>query len=139
MEVTMLRAISTDYVEEYSLIDDAGDDKTIFTLGVLDAFTRAYIDDTHYTRDEIKNIQDTRITDKYIDFVRFGLKGWKNLKDSKGNAIEFTTEDKVFAGLGKRNVVSDSSLNRLDLKWIIELGYKIISLNMVTEQEVKNS
>lgn len=133
----MIRAFNKDYVEEYSLKDDT-EPKTIFTIGVLNAFVRAHIDDAHYSVDPVTNINDTRISDKYIDFVRFGLRGWSNFKDASGKDIEFKTEEKIINGLGKVQVVSDDCLNKLQLKELIELGFRIVTMNSVSEQDAKN-
>jgi len=136
----MIVAINSESTFDYSLISDTGDNKTIFKLGVIDAFVRAFIDDTHTSiKKEDGSMDDIAISDKYVQFVKFGLRGWDNFKDSNGNEILFQTEEKVFPRIGKRTIVSDNCLAKLDLQWIIELGLQIVIHNKLSESESKNS
>lgn len=129
-----LIAISPDAVVDYSLVQDTSEDKTIFKIGQIDSITRAYIDDQHYS---FKDLSDTQIHTKFLDVVRFGLKGWSNFKDKDGFEVEFKTEEKIYPILGKRIIVSDESIKRLSLNSIVELGFKIISENTFSDQDKK--
>jgi len=136
-------AIDTSYVSDYSLLQDT-EKSVVFQLGVLDSILRAYLDDTHQlikrNGDDAKDseIENTALHDKFIQFVKFGLKGWKGLKDKNGNDIEFKTEEVTVPRVGKRQAVTDACINMLDLTWIIELGLKIITNNTVVERDIKN-
>jgi hypothetical protein len=134
-----LIAINPDAVFEYSLVSDKGDDKTVFQLGTVDSFVRAYIDDSHLNiRKQDGEYDDVAVHHKYLEFVRFGLKGWKNFKDASGQEIPFQTEEFNVPRIGKRTIVSDASMKHLDLKWVIELGLSIITNNSLSKDESKN-
>lgn len=135
----MITAINKDAIFDYSLIEDLVEEKTIFQLGVIDAFARAYIDDTHtIVKKEDGSIDDISITNKYIQFVKFGLRGWKNFKDSEGKEVIFQTEEKLFPHIGKRIIVTDECISKLDLRWIVEIGLEIINHNKLSIAESKN-
>jgi hypothetical protein len=135
----MLIAINPNITKLYSLTEDtAGEEKTVFTLGVLDSLTRAYIDDKHLEITKDLSVNDTAIHDKYVDFVRFGLRGWTFFKDKDGQEIKCETQEVTIPRLGKRTVISDASLQQLDLKWIVELGLEIILINRISKEESKN-
>ena len=133
-----LIAINPEHVFEYSLEQDKSEDKTIFILGVIDSLTRAYIDDVNSIKSEDGTVSDSAVHNKYIQFVKFGLRGWRNLKDKDGKEIEFKTVEQTFSRLGKRTVVSDESIKALDLLWIIELGLHIVAHNKLSRDEIKN-
>lgn len=137
-----LVAININDVKEYSLMEDTADDKTVFLIGVIDSLTRSYIDDSHLQRfGERKDMElnDVDLHDKYVQFVRFGLKGWRNMKDADGKDVEYKSEEKIFPRIGKRIVASDETLQKLDLKWMIEIGLEIVSRNRLTPEQQKNS
>jgi hypothetical protein len=112
----MLVAINSDSVIEYSLVSDTSDNKTVFQIGTLDAFTRAYLDDSHTViKRESGDYEDTSVHNKYIQIVKHGLRGWKNFNDAQGNAVEFKTEEVNIPRLGKRTVATDQTIKNLDL------------------------
>jgi hypothetical protein len=125
-------------VKEYSLMEDTGENKSVFLIGALDIPVRAYLDDTFSVFDATQNINDVNVHAKYLEFVRFGLKGWKNIPDKDGKEIEFVTEEKVFPRVGKRTIASDESLNKLKLTQIIELGMQVVRDNTISGQDLKN-
>ena len=133
--------INCEAIHDYSLNSDEGPDKTIFKIGVLDSFVRAYIDDSHSTfkKDTESLFDDVGIHDKYLQFVRFGLKGWSNFKDSEGKDVPFEITEIDVPRIGKRKVVSDESMKKLDLKWTIEIGLEVVSSNQLKELEAKKS
>lgn len=137
----MIVAINPEVVHDYSLALDDGEQKTIFKLGVIDSFTRAYIDDKYSIRKTIDgkvDLEDVNVHAKYLEFVRFGLRGWVNFKDGLGQDIPFETVEVNLPNIGKRTVASDSSLKRLTLGWIVELGVEILSHNQISQEELKN-
>jgi hypothetical protein len=131
-------AVDPDYQEDFVLEQDkTEEDHPTFKIGVLDVFVRTYLDDTHSTVEHMVDdvpVTDTVIHDKFLNFVRFGLRGWTNFKNFKGEDVPFVTEDKVFPRLGKRTVVSDECLRKLDIKWSFEIGLAIIGLNKVSRK-----
>jgi hypothetical protein len=137
----MIVAIDPNATHEYSLKSDTGD-KTVFILGVIDAQTRKYIDDKHLTlsRDgETMKMTEEQIHDKYWSFAKFGLKGWRNFKTPEGEDVPFVSESLTVPGVGQKTVASDSSLNRLSLNSIVEIGMNIVTYTRVSEQDEKNS
>ena len=123
---------------EYSLKGDTTG--TVFTLGVIDSSTRRHIDDKHLKIDadgKTRKMTEEQLHDKYWMFAQFGLRGWRGFKDSKGQEVPFKTASIDFGGV-RRTVVSDESLNFLDLKWIVELGISITQGNRLLEQDEKN-
>ena len=136
-------AINPNKVVPYSLLSDSGDSKTVFHLGVIDSLTRSYLDDQHLefrkkdTGDS--KLEDVAIHDKYVQFVRFGLKGWDNFKDENGADVPFETEEVNIPRLGKKTVVKEDCLKRLDLMNIVELGIQILDNNHLKESDRKNS
>ena len=137
-------AINPNKTINYSLITDTDEDKVIFHLGVIDSLVRSYIDDTHlevrraYEDKQDVKFEDVALHDKYLNFVRFGLKGWDNFKDASGAIVPFKTVETTFPRLGKRTVVSDESLIMLELTYLIELGIRIVNINTVKAEDVKN-
>lgn len=128
------------YVEDFSLMEDSGDDKTIFQIGAISTQVRAWIDDTHLiVSKETGAIDDTMLHDKYIQFVKFGLRGWKNFKDANGTDVPFSTTEQNIPRLGKISVVSNECIDRLQLRQIVEIGLAIITLNQMGADKSKNS
>lgn len=130
---------------EYSLKFDTGDDKTVFIVGQLDAFTAANITDrlakyslNNNGSEELASISLNK-NELDVDTVRLGLKGWRNLQDKDGNEVQFKTASESFKGLGNREVASKDSIKRLRSEWIKELADAIRGENVLTEQETKNS
>jgi hypothetical protein len=134
----MLIAQDISTIKEYSLREDTYDNKTIFQLGQLNIATRAYLDDVYAVEDKDNVINTIKLTEKYVEFVRFGLKGWTNFVDKNKVTVEFKTVEKVYPNLGKVTIVSDESLNKLTLYQVIELGGQIIRGNKLTEADLKN-
>ena len=136
----MLIAVDINAIKEYSLEEDTVDEKTIFLLGQLDSMTRAFLDDLY--SDVVKNeegidIMKDRTNMKLVDIAKFGLKGWKNFKDSNGVDIPFKVEEKIYPIIGKRTVATDESLNKLQREWKWLIAYEIISINTLTEEDKK--
>ena len=98
----MTVAIDPDEIREYTMEADKDQpDAPVFILGVLDSLVRAYIDDQFFkskvrkrvlgkkeeeaapeTETEVE-LSDVEVHRKHIEFVRFGLKGWKGFKTRK--------------------------------------------------------
>ena len=135
-------AININKVVPFSLLSDSGDNKTVFNLGVIDSLTRSYIDDQHLELRKKDNgdpkLEDIAIHDKYVQFVRFGLRGWENFKDAEGKDVPFETVEVVIPRLGKKTVVSEDCLKKLELMNIVELGIQILNINHVKAEDQKN-
>ncbi|AHC30448.1 hypothetical protein CC53_gp031 [Rhizobium phage vB_RleS_L338C] len=79
---------------------------------------------------------DTQINSKAFQFevVQFGCKGWDNLKDGKGNDIEYETI-KLNRGGKSYRVVDPDTLARVPRIVLEEFAEKIMSANELTEDE----
>jgi len=141
----MYQAFDVNQVKEYSLINDRGEDRTIFLLGVLDSKLEFFLaDKTKSFGLNTKSQEDSPATIHLeIDVhnwrvVKYGLKGWKNFKNPKtGEDYPFRTQVENIQGVGPRNAVHADSLDLL--KPIIkELAKEILQINKVTEQDEKN-
>lgn len=139
----MIIAINSNESREYTSIHDADENKTIFILGVLDNFVRAKIEDmtTRYSipnNSEANAQADIQINynQRNLKLVQYGLKGWKNFKDDKGNDIEFNTTSVNEFGKSY-NIISDKSLRRLPKNIILELAGQILEDNFITEESKK--
>lgn len=74
-----------------------------------------------------------RTASRDFEVCRFGLKGFENFKDDKGNDIKFSTVDRaLFNKIYK--VVDDAVLNKIPGSVIAELSSRIIELNTQTEE-----
>ncbi len=117
---------------------------TPWTLGTLDLRMRTYIQDETATF-EVSSDKSTdragvklRLGERNVLIVRFGLKGWKNLKDAQGQEIPY--EQDVIPLDGKSySVVAKRLIEQFPYELIEELATAILSLNTLTEQDRKNS
>jgi len=118
-------SLSQDYVSKY----DSGETKTIWKLGVLSAHAFSYVSS--------KIVDPSKSIDGMIEVVRFGLRGFDNFKDAKGNLVPFETQIK---GIGSHNydIVKDKIIEIMPIDLIIELGGKILEMTKLTDEEIKN-
>lgn len=134
-------AIDPEEVRDYTLKADEGlEGAPVFTLGVIPGPLRAFIDDKflkHGQNGSAKELETREIHQKLTEFVRFGLRSWRNFKDKRGNEIPFALLDDSSSGF-KRKVVDPACLERLDGTDLMELGLEIISRNTVTEEAKKS-
>ena len=130
------------YTEDFILPADSKSDKpTVFRVGVLDTLLRVHIDDEHTTLTRI--LTGTKLTDaemhhKYLEMVRFALRGWSNFKDLSGADVPFETEKFIVPKVGERLGMTDACLNRLDAVDVMSIGMQISKLNTVSRAERKN-
>jgi hypothetical protein len=114
----------------------------VFTLGVLDVFIMGVIYDetSSISRgdDPTKVGIVTRLNQANIEAVRFGLRGWRNLKDAQGNDLAFRTVKRSVAGR-EYAVASDECLARLGIRDVRELAQVIKDKSEVGRDEEKNS
>jgi len=140
----MLIALDPEEVRPYSLKSDTAEEKTIFSLGTLDAQLRAAVVDgqTTYSLNDrggsAKTDIDVSINLRNFDIVRFGLKGWTNFKGKNGVEILFDTERYNVPKVGMRVGVSALCMKRLRLEWINELADQILQDNQLSVEVSKN-
>lgn len=138
----MTVAIDPDETFEYSLTRDAKqEDKAVFILGVVDGPLRVFLDDEYARYDlggsEYK-LTKIELGKKFSEFVRFGLKGWRNFNDKRGAPVEFKSAEASVPGVGKRVAVTEECLKRLDARAIVELGVEISAHSRVSEADEKS-
>jgi hypothetical protein len=121
----------------YSGDADAGTpNETKFILKPIDVFIQTAVFDAGLNlSDETANT--FKVYRMNLESVRFGLAGWENFIDEKGNQVEFKTSDILVTG--KRYSAVDPDLLRLlPFAVISELAREIRNLSKVTEDEAKN-
>ncbi len=131
---------------EFVAASDKGPDKTIWVLGTLDAYTWAYLND-NLAEFEVEISEDETVVPKTrmkihasaIEACRYGLRGWKNFKDEKGGEIPFETEKIQLTDGRVYQVVKSGVLGRIPIDVIMEISNKLREVNLVTEEEEKNS
>jgi len=132
----MLIALTKNYTKEYILQREVDSkNPTIFILGAVSNEAVARIQDsyTSYTKatgNSEEPFIHLNLKKKDIEFVRIGLRGWINFKDSDGKDIqpEFVVE------FGE-NILSKKSISLFPLDIISELADEIHKLNTVTKED----
>jgi len=139
----MIRPINVGETIEYVLKSDKKD-PTIWIIGILDSLVKTRLADLgtiyRYNPEAPKDsVAETRmnIAEQDFEFVKFGLKGFKNFKDAKGSEIAFKTEKKTL-GNTEYDVVSDETIKYIPRIAITEIAKKIAEENIISEDEEKN-
>ena len=138
------RQINLHSIEKYSLESDKKPPKTVFILGPIDAPLMAAIDDeqTFYKFDRARPDAETgmviRLNQRYVEFVRYGLKGWENYQDAEGKVIDYASQEYAVDGVGIRLGLKDALLRAMSLEDIAELAGRIKILNKLTKEQEKN-
>lgn len=141
MIVALDLTTARDYISKY----DTGEPKTVFKIGVIDSITRAKIEDDEFefsvNRQDPSSGSGMRISRRQLNIqvVRYGLRGWENVKDLQGNVVLFQTATEQAPDGSSRRVAADASLNVLPPLLLAELATVITSSNMLSEQDSKNS
>lgn len=141
-----LIGITLDTTREYvSDLDPAkgSDEATVFVLGTLDSRIFGMIRDKATTMSvdptDPNGEVNTTINVNEVAFTTamYGLKGWKNFRDGKGNDIKFATIKRTH-GNQSYTVVDPEVLKRLPSVVIMELAEQIKTDNDVSEDAAKN-
>lgn len=128
----------------HSKLDPDKDNPTIFHIGSLDSYLRAYIEDqTTSFEFSSKNPKDPakaniNASKRNLLVVRFGLKGLDNFLDPRDNKpVKFDTVS--VAVIGKNyTAASEEILSMLPKALIDELAEVILAENTLSEEETKN-
>jgi hypothetical protein len=128
--------------EEYTLKADT-ENPTIWTIGRIDHRLWSTLQDKH-SRMEVnrQGESETQGTVKFDmaarldDFVRFGVKGWRNFADKNGKEIQFATQSHGTPA-GPRPGLTDRLLEQLR-PYLTELGGRVEEFNTVKKEEAKN-
>ncbi len=139
----MIRPINVGETIEYTLPGDT-EDPTTFIIGILDSILKSKLKDLgmvyRYNPDAPKDSVaecHMNIGEQDLEFVRFGLRGFKNFKDKKGNDIQFKTTKRKIANT-EYDIVSDETLGHIPIEAITKLAKKIAEENVLSEKETKN-
>jgi len=139
----MIRPISVGETVEYVLEDDKTN-PTTWILGILDSLIKTRLTDLgmvyKYNPEAPKDSvaeSHMNIAEQDFEFVKFGLKGFKNFKDTKGSEIVLKTEKKTI-GNTEYDIVSEDTLKVIPRAAITELAKKIAEENLFSEDEEKN-
>ena len=130
-----ITGISLNETEKYISPSDSAQSEaegaTVFTLGSLDAGIRAELGDELFAFEtgEKQTIKSNR-NKVALKAVRFGLRGFSNYKDSKGNDIPFKTVKTIVNGK-EYQTVSDETLDRMHPAHVAELGTEILKRNSI--------
>lgn len=130
---------------EFSFEDDT-EPKTVFILGVLDSGLSSHLFDNafgyrmnHSGPDEKADVVvNKNRLDRQI--VRFGLRGWRNLVNAKGDDEPFIERQHISSHivpeLGNRNGLTDRALDLIK-PYIAELSAQIEEMNVLSDEEKK--
>jgi hypothetical protein len=133
-------AIDPDAIRDFSFPEDV-DDPTIYQLGQIDSHLLAAIYDgqnVYFRNDsgpEMPASFEIKANRRNLDLVKFGLKGWRNFKDSKGKDAEFDMQSYPVPKIGPRNGVSERCLRMLGRARINRLAAELSSDNILSGQE----
>ncbi|TAK57874.1 MAG: hypothetical protein EPO24_09405 [Bacteroidetes bacterium] len=140
----MIYALDVDETRPYSLVCDTSEPKTLFILGIIDGVLLSAIEDSQ-TQFAVSNGSGSAAPDisvnlhgKNVQIVKFGLRGWENLKDKKGNDVQFKSQTLYVPKVGTRASVHDDSMKRLSKEVISELAAEILKASEFTKAEEKN-
>jgi hypothetical protein len=138
----MVMALDIDAVELFVLKSEREkpkEEQTIFELGVIDVVTFADLSsiDVAYNEQTKDNKLTVNILGRELEYVKHGLKGWKNFKDKDGKEVTplFSTVSK---GGRLTKVLREESLRLIPGKVIGELAKAIREICELSEDETKN-
>jgi hypothetical protein len=135
-------AFDINAIREYSLKEDEGPDRTVFSIGRIDSVLRSHIMDStaKFSKDSQASERvdaSVGVFERFYLLTRFGVKGWKNLKDSGGNEIPFDQVSVPVPGVGTRQGLSERAMNLLQ-PWISELAFEVLEDNQLSQAQEKN-
>ena len=108
---------------EYSLPDDK-DNPTVWEIGIVSPIIWAKL--SNFSVDD----QDNRIA-FLIKAVQYGVKGWINFN------IEYKTEKEIIFD-AEVTKIPMSIIQAIPILTLSELGRKVIEINTLTPEEIKN-
>jgi len=141
----MLTGINIYETKPYkSKLDPDKDNPSIFHIGSLDSYLRAYIEDqTTSFEFSSKNPKDPakaniNASKRNLLVVKFGLKGFDNFLDPRDKKpLKFDTISTAINGKNY-SAVADEIISMLPKALIDELSEVILSENSLSEDEEKN-
>jgi hypothetical protein len=142
-----IKALQLDTTRTHvSIFDDAKgtEDETKWLLGTLDSRTSGRIKDsaTRFIVDPNSPDEEvsTSVSQSDVNYqrVQYGLKGFENFKDAKGNDVAFKTRTKRH-GTQSYEIVDDSVMAIIPDAILAELAFEISKDNELTKEAAKNS
>jgi len=127
--------------KEYTLKADT-ENPTVWTIGRIGHRLWSALQDKHSRMEvsgiggEAEGVVRFDVNGRNDDFVRFGVKGWSNLKDKNGNDVSFSTVS-TSTSVGNVQGVSDRLLEMIR-PFIAELAGEVERFNAVSGDEAKN-
>lgn len=123
--------------ELFDLIEEIDwDAATVFDLRPLDQRTFNRIMDNAMIVSQTSGVQMKTNNSNY-EVVRYGLVGWENFINKRGQAAKFLTE-KVPVGSASYVVPTDQTLSELGFDLIKELALRIKAISQVSAEQAKN-
>lgn len=137
MAVTVFEVAET---KEYTLKADK-EDPTVFVIGRIDHKLWSHLQDKHSRMEvsgiggEAEGVVRFDVNGRNDDFVRFGVKDWRNLKRGANEVPHSTVSCSTAAG--NRPGLSEKLLEMLR-PFIAELAGEVERFNAVSGEETKN-
>lgn len=139
-------AIDPDELREYSLKGDDSESPVIYILGVMTPSIKAKLNDTAMNwsvktnaEPEEKGNVHSHLCIRNVEIVRWGLRGWKGLKDKKGNDVPFPFIATPAPGRhGTLNIASQRALDMMESEDVDELARELVPQTFITAAEEKN-
>jgi len=110
------------------------ENQTVFIIGAIDVLVRSFIQDnaTAWEQTEQGMHLINKSATRNFEICRFGLKGVKNFKDSKGNDLEISFSKRNIGGKFY-DVVDDNFLTKIPGIVVGELAERIIEINTASD------
>lgn len=140
MAVKALSLGSTRTYELQSDPDRGTPNATRFKIGTLDSRIIGRINDAattmHVDPTRPDDTVETSInnSERFFQACTYGLRGWENLKDDKGNDVAFKTVSRRHGGQSY-DAVDENLLKMLPFEVIAELANEILAQNVVSAEE----
>lgn len=132
-----------DYQSDYDPAKGT-EEASVFIIGTLDSRIYGRIRDnlTQFTasaESQMNKQASASVKKNEVDFltVQYGLRGWRNVLDSKEQALEYVTENDNRFGKNYK-IVAAKVLRQIPNAVITELADEIIGTNALDLDEIKN-
>jgi hypothetical protein len=132
-------AETSEFIHPLDPSKDDPNEATVFILGSLDVQTRMRIADMTQVMEQAADGR-ARIVNQFglrdLELVKYGLKGWRNLKVKGGGDVPFKTV-KEWKGGKEYEVVAEESLNQIGA-YMGDIAAEIMLRNSMTSELLKN-
>ena len=134
----MLITANAELVEAVTLPSDKTEPKTEFFVGAIRSELFAKILDL--TNGE--NAESVQIYTRNFQFVKFGVKGWRDLINAKGEDVPFDEKKYIevvnYPGLGNVRALTTAALELLK-PHTMQIGIEVFRKNFIAPEQEKNS